>query len=229
MNSIFNLKSSEENNNIEIAVEIVLEEEIQPRSKMSPNLSQFLTGESSQSLGHLSNGKIRADKRFQCPHCDLYPSNRRSKIMKHIKKTHFPKYDFECLYCKKTFHSKIYLKLHIKFSHPESLKGAIVENDCTDQDTSGSDANVELLHDAAKMGCVNNIEIQDDVKPKLEIKEETENSKEGIDDALQESETVKVFIRSILNNIVDCASKRCGPRNLKVVRRKRRTLVKNFL
>ena len=79
------------------------------------------------------------------------------------------------------------------------------------------------------LGYFNNNEIQDNVKPKSEIKEETISAKEGINDAFQDDKTVKIFIRSILNNIVDHTIKHCGPRNPKVRKSKRRALVKKNL
>jgi len=264
-------------------------------------LSRHESNESSQSSGYFSDYKVPTKKRFQCPHCGLYPSNRRSKIMKHIKKMHSPNYDHKCLHCKKTFHSKVYLKLHIKVTHPEALKIAI------DEDVSESNAKVELLQvamnlscsdvnkidfampklkikqeplcaknvkvelpqgitntgffsndniqdwnilpkmeikeeplceknvkselpqDAAKIGIFKNNEIQENIVPKMEIKQEPIFAKDGIDDAFQGIETVKVFIRSILNNIVDSAIKHCGPTDPEVREGKRRKLVKEIL
>lgn len=215
---------------------------------------------------------------------------------------HSPKYDHKCLHCKKTFHSKVYLKLHIKVTHPEALKIAI------DEDLSESNAKVELPQipmniscfndnkiedivmpklkikqkplctknikvelpqgitntgffsndkildgnvppkmeikeeplceknvkselpqDAAIIGNFKNNEIQESIAPKMEIKQEPIFAKDGIDDAFQEIETVKVFIRSILNNIVDSAIKHCDPTNPKVRKGKRRKLVKEIL
>ena len=160
MNSIFNFKKSEEAIDVDIAVEIILVQNILSNSEMSPNLrmlSRHESNESSQSSGYFSDYKVPTKKRFQCPHCGLYPSNRRSKIMKHIKKMHSPKYDHKCLHCKKTFHSKVYLKLHIKVTHPEALKIAI------DEDVSESNAKVELPQVAMNISCFNDNNIQDNV------------------------------------------------------------------
>ena len=48
-----------------------------------------------------------------------------SKVIKHVKKKHFPKYEFKCFYCKESYDDKKYLRLHIKCSHPEKLKAVL--------------------------------------------------------------------------------------------------------
>ena len=47
------------------------------------------------------------------------------KVIKHVKKKHFPKYEFKCFYCKESYEDKKYLRLHIKCSHPEKLKAVL--------------------------------------------------------------------------------------------------------
>ena len=87
----------------------------------------------------------------------------------------------------------------------------------------------ESPQDAAKIGNFKNIEIQENIVLKVEIKQEPIIAKDGIDDGFQGIETVKVFIRSILNNIVDSAIKHCGPTDPKVRKGKKRKLVKEIL
>ena len=49
------------------------------------------------------------------------------KVIKHVKKKHFPKYEFKCFYCKESYDDKKYLRLHIKCSHPEKLKAVLAK------------------------------------------------------------------------------------------------------
>ena len=49
------------------------------------------------------------------------------KVIKHVKKKHFPKYEFKCFYCKESYDDKKYLRLHIKCSHPEKLKPVLAK------------------------------------------------------------------------------------------------------
>ena len=51
----------------------------------------------------------------------------RFKVIKHVKKKHFPKYEFKCFYCKESYDDKKYLRLHIKCSHPEKLKAVLAK------------------------------------------------------------------------------------------------------
>ena len=48
-----------------------------------------------------SNNNDKKKKRFSCPHCDTYHRNGRAKIIKHIKKKHFPRYICSILKIKK--------------------------------------------------------------------------------------------------------------------------------
>merc|ERR1711862_144402 len=75
----------------------------------------------------LSNCNITSGKRFNCPHCDLYSRNSRLKVIKHIKKKHFPNFEFKCFYCKESCDEKMYLRLHIRYAHPGNLKAVMVE------------------------------------------------------------------------------------------------------
>ena len=43
------------------------------------------------------NNNVKKKKRFSCPHCDTYHRNGRAKIIKHIKKKHFPRYIYSVL------------------------------------------------------------------------------------------------------------------------------------
>lgn len=65
-------------------------------------------------VSHVSSCHQALEKRFQCPHCDRFSHESRFKVMKHIKKTHRPKYEFKCRFCKKRrFDSQTYLRLHL--------------------------------------------------------------------------------------------------------------------
>ena len=66
-------------------------------------------------------------KGFTCPHCEVYTRKSRLKVIKHVKKKHFPKYEFKCFYCKESYDDKKYLRLHIKCSHPEKLKAVLAK------------------------------------------------------------------------------------------------------
>ena len=66
-------------------------------------------------------------KGFSCPHCKVYTRKSRFKVIKHVQKKHFPKYEFKCFYCKESYDDKKYLRLHIKCSHPEKLKAVLAK------------------------------------------------------------------------------------------------------
>jgi len=164
MNSHFNLEPSDGNKNRKIIIlkfidgskrRIVQNLENLENFQIDPlPLADSIDVKPCQNL-KLSDQLKSLSKPFSCPHCDNYRRNSRFKIMKHIKKKHFQRYEFQCCSCKQSYDSEKYLRLHIKISHPEVLKAVLME----------------LRNIEEKMDAIMKTEIpDDDLKPKLEVK-----------------------------------------------------------
>ena len=118
MNSIVKIREiPSENNNVEVMV-IVEDKKVDYKCKMCPAFFHTKL----HLVSHIDSCHSPKGFEISCPFCSEYSHQKRKKVLKHMKRRHFPNFPFKCETCAEfgiaaSFDSPLYLRLHREITH----------------------------------------------------------------------------------------------------------------
>ena len=118
MNSTVEIREiPSENNNVEV---MIIVEDLKDDYKCNKCPASFHT--KLHLVSHVDSCHSPRGFEIQCPFCTKYSHQKRRKVIKHMKRCHFPDYAFKCETCTEfgipvSFDTPLYLKLHKDVTH----------------------------------------------------------------------------------------------------------------